>query len=241
VIGGASAGSIGAQLWADTVMKTLKWSKAAVIPDSYAGIFPDGTSGPLVYNYGFCTSGFLSPSLLAKCNDQTLTMQEILLEFAGNTPTVPYNFIQSKIDIVQQAFYVAIGVTSNATQKLINPTEFYNDVNVAFGTYNAQLKNFVTYLVDGDQHVFTNSNLYYTADAKGKNDNGATNTGPMMSVWTNPLPLSTGGSIMTNCEGSTQESSLTKAPLSKKSRTVGRDDNTYCSVNVTPKTFNEKY
>jgi hypothetical protein len=56
VIGGASAGSVGAQLWSSNgkqfslsnsllkinclfilVLSTLKWTKAAVVPDSYAG------------------------------------------------------------------------------------------------------------------------------------------------------------------------------------------------------------
>jgi hypothetical protein len=134
VVMGCSAGSIGAQLWAEQVLNTLKWSKAAVVPDSYAGIFPEGTTGPLVYDYGFCSSGFLSPDLYAKCMDQTITMQDIALEFIAATPTVPYTYIQSKTDIVQMSFYIAIGVTMNATDKMINPTEFYDDINDVFGT-----------------------------------------------------------------------------------------------------------
>jgi len=45
VIMGCSAGSIGAQLWATTVLDTLSWEKAAVIPDSYAG---DDTECPIM-------------------------------------------------------------------------------------------------------------------------------------------------------------------------------------------------
>ena len=171
IVMGCSAGSIGAQLWAKQVINSLKWSKAAVVPDSYAGIFPEGTAGPLVYEYGFCSSGFLSPALYDKCMNQTLTMQDMDMEFISATPTVPYTFIQSKTDDVQMSFYIAIGLTSHVEDPLINPTEFYNDVNEVFGVYN-QLPNFVTYLVDGSHHCFTNQDLYYTADAMGPYDDG---------------------------------------------------------------------
>lgn len=229
VVMGCSAGSVGAQLWSNQVVSSLKWSTAAVVPDSYAGVFPDGSMGPLIYSYGFCNSGFLSDDLQKKCDAQTLTLQDIDLEFFARTPSVPVNFIQSKVDIVQQSFYIAIGVTTNNTQKTINPTEFYTDVNGIFGgMYNPNLKNFVTYLVDGDHHCFTNQDLYYTADAKGPNDNGETNSEVKMYEWVNPLPLANGGQISSVCEGSLQGA-------------VGRDDNTYCSSTVIPKTFTEAY
>jgi hypothetical protein len=230
VVMGCSAGSVGAQLWSKQVLNSLKWSTAAVVPDSYAGVFPEGSMGPLIYSYGFCNSGFLSDDLQKKCDAQTLTLQDIDLEFFSSNPTVPVSFIQSKVDIVQQSFFIAIGVTTNNTEKTINPTEFYADVNIIFGdTYNTQLKNFVTYLVDGDHHCFTNQDLYYTADAKGPNDNGESNSGVMMSEWVNPLPLSTGEQISTVCEGDLQTSPLK------------RDDNTYCSSTVSPKTFTEQW
>ena len=227
VVMGCSAGSLGAQLWGKQVLKGLKWSKAAVVPDSYAGIFPPGTTGPLVKGYGFCTSGFLSPALYAKCMDETITMMDIDLEFIATTPTVPYAFIQSKTDIVQQSFYVAIGKSSNASAA-ITPTQFYNDVNDAFGLYNKQLKNFITFLVDGDQHCFTNQGLYYTADAEGAKDAGKTNTGPMMYTWTNRYPLANKETTDTVCQGDLQNK-------------IAKADNTYCSTKTTPKSFVEQY
>ena len=68
--------------------------QAAVVPDSYAGVFPVGSQGPLVYNYGFCSSGFLSDPLYQKCMNQELTLQDINMEFIANTPSVPTSFIQ---------------------------------------------------------------------------------------------------------------------------------------------------
>ncbi len=38
VVMGCSAGSLGAQIWGSTVLKGMKWSKAAVTPDSFSGL-----------------------------------------------------------------------------------------------------------------------------------------------------------------------------------------------------------
>lgn len=48
VIMGCSAGSIGAQVWSSPILETLSWTEAAVIPDSYIAVFPDGTQGTLL-------------------------------------------------------------------------------------------------------------------------------------------------------------------------------------------------
>lgn len=40
---GSSAGSLGTQLWANKLLKTVKHKKALVVPDSYSGLFPPGT------------------------------------------------------------------------------------------------------------------------------------------------------------------------------------------------------
>ena len=107
----------------------------------------------------------LSSANLAKCNAQTLTLQDLNDQYMGELPTVPFSFIQSKTDIVQQSFYIAVGASTN-TSAVLTPTQFYNDVNTIFGTYNKNHKNFLTYLVDGDQHCFTPMKVYFTADPK---------------------------------------------------------------------------
>lgn len=225
VIMGCSAGSLGAQLWGQELLTQFKWEHAAVVPDSYAGVFPEGSLGQLIYGYGFCSSGFLSPTLEKKCNNQELTLEEIDLEFMANNPLVPYNFLQSKTDAVQISFYISVAQTTNSTEKTITPTQFYNDVNDLFGAYNAARKNFVTYLVDGDHHCFTPYDLYFQADTKSATDNGATTSTQLMYDWVNQLPLVNGESIDTRCDGTLQ----LKGPV----------DNTYCSSKVVPKEFTE--
>ena len=132
------------------------------------GVFPVGSQGPLIEGFGTCTSPMakvLSPTNLAKCTAKTLTLQDLNDQYMTEAPTVPFSFIQSKTDIVQQSFYVAVGASTN-TSAVITPAEFYNGVNTIFGTYSKNHQNFLTYLVDGDQHCFTPLKLYLTADPK---------------------------------------------------------------------------
>ena len=89
------------QLWAKTVLSSLKWTQAAVVPDSYAGVFPPGSQGPLVKSYGLCTWNKLDASLVTKCNNGVLTLQDIDNVNQNANPNIPYSFIQSKVDSVQ--------------------------------------------------------------------------------------------------------------------------------------------
>jgi hypothetical protein len=230
IVMGCSAGSIGAQVWARKVLATLPHSTAAVVPDSYAGDFPPGTSGPLIYGFGFCTSGLLSAALEAKCNAQMLTLSDIALFNMQATPSIPYVFLQSKVDNVQQSFYDVVALTSNSSQKSITPTQFYSDVNDIFGGYNSQQANFVAYLIDGDHHCFTDQELYYTADPQSSTDNGVHSDNLMMHEYLNTLPLQNALQISSVCEGTVAEKFIKET-----------DDNMYCSSQVVPKTFVEKY
>lgn len=145
-------------------------------------------------------------------------------------PNIPFGFVQSKADAVQQSFYIAIGVSMNTTA-VITPEEFYSDVNEIFGTYNKANSNFITYLVNGPQHCFTPLDVVYTADGLGPLDNNSTdNTGIMMNDWLSVYPLSNGESVDTLCLGDIE--------------TGARDgdmDTQYCSSNVSPKEFTESY
>ncbi len=230
IVMGASAGSIGAQLWSSQVLKTFKWKTAAIMPDSYAGVFPTGSMGPLIYEYGFCNAGFLSAGLTAKCQAQTLTLQDMMVEFITDNPKVPFSFIQSKTDIVQQAFYIAIGLSMNSTDKWIYPAKFYDDVNEVFGLYN-QFPNFLTYLVDGYHHCYSNQAVYYTTDPISKNDDGKSSTSEFLYSWANKFPLASGVTQGTVCDGT----------LTQKNKKISAADNSYCSTDVNPKTFTEQW
>ena len=222
VVMGCSAGSIGTQLWGNQILKQLSWKYAAVVPDSYAGFFPDGSIGPLIYDYGYCTSGFLSSTLYNKCMNKQLTLVDINMEFQSATKKIPYNFIQSKTDSIQLSFYMAVAASTGIPPLVITPTDFYVGVNKIFGTYNKGNVNFLTYLVDGSQHCFTPTTLYYEATTKGPHDAGSQTSGQWMYDWVNHFPLAESETAKTKCE-------------------AGTAANTYCDVNVYPKSFTENY
>merc|ERR1711871_1666052 len=189
--------------------------------------------GPLIYDYGLCTvaPNFLSPDLVAACLNQTLDFQKIMEEQISETPDVPYAYIQSKADIVQQSFYVAIGLTTG-TSAFIDPELFYAGVNSIFAAYN-KASNFLTYLVDGGQHCFTNQNVYYSADALGPNDDGASTGEEMMYTWTGSYPLDAGEVAYTVCEGEYEDLPGDKRPHRNE---VSPDYRvTYCNTSVAPK------
>lgn len=148
-------------------------------------------------------NGFISAENLAKCEAQTLTIQDIENEFMDATPDVPFAFIQSKTDTVQMSFYVSVGLTTPNTTAAITPESFYDDVNAVFEEYNGH-DNFLTYLVDGTQHCFSPYNLFYTADGISAEDNGAAATQEMMYEWANHFPLAESESESTVCEGDLQ-------------------------------------
>ena len=74
---------------------------------------------------------FLTEQNYQKCISQQLTLQDINSQFIPQHPDVPYSFIQSKTDIVQQSFYTAVGL-SMGLPSVQSPAEFYEDVNTIF-------------------------------------------------------------------------------------------------------------
>lgn len=246
VVSGCSAGSIGAQIWSSEIVTRLKHKAAAVLPDSYAGIFPEGTQGPLVKSLGFCTAPFLSNDLRSKCDNNVLTLQDIMPYLMSLVPSVPFSWLQSKVDVVQQSFYVAVGLSMkpDGADAEITPSQFYDDVNTVFGGYN-KLTNFMTYLVDGPQHCFTPLSLYYTADTLGPLNDGNGNSGLTVSEYFNTFPLAQGSKEVTECQGNVQDAAAVVAKMrgGVGSGDGGDDDdgkNDYCSSAVVPKTFTQQ-
>lgn len=182
-------------------------------------------SGPLIQGFGACDAWFMSDKLKGICNEGKLTLQLIMTDYFPQYKSIPFAYIQSKVDIIQQSFYVAVAFTSNVSA-IITPTQFYDDVNQIMSVYNKE-SNFLTYLVDGDQHCFTPNNFYFTADPLGRKDNQENTDSPLMSTWTSTFPLTNGETASTVCDGTLEATVIGK--------------NTYCSAKVYPKTFQESY
>lgn len=132
---------------------------------------------------------------------------------------------QSKVDVVQQAFYDLVGLTTmpnvtlnNIEAALVTPSGFYRKTNLVLNSYTAP--NVLVYLVDGGQHCFTPFKYLYTANTYGK-EAWATQIYPNVSEsstdepvitsdvtllnWTTALPLERGESLSSACSGPIKE------------------------------------
>jgi len=224
VIMGCSAGSLATQIWSNEMLATFKYKSAAVVPDSYIGVFPPNSQGPLIYDYGCCVESLLPPDLYALCINQTLTLQDVMSVWLSNNPTIPFNYVQSKADATQMSFYSMLAITVG-DDPFITDSEFYSKSIAIMAAYNVN-PNFVVYEVNGPQHCFTPYTLYDTAGPLGPNQGPTTGT-EMLDEWIPSLPLSSGQSISTVCEGKVQATENIATGISP----------TYCSSSLVPKTF----
>mmetsp|Transcript_15439 Transcript_15439/g.43752 ORF Transcript_15439/g.43752 Transcript_15439/m.43752 type:complete len:447 (+) Transcript_15439:86-1426(+) len=236
VVMGCSAGSIAAQVWSREILNAVSWTEAAVVPDSYIGVFPPNTQGPLIYDYGGCTTDILPPELQSQCLAQNLTLQTVMEYWMAESPNVPFSYVQSKVDIVQISFYSLLA-TSTGHNPFIGRSEFYDRVNDIMEGYNVY-PEFVTYLVDGPQHCFTNMNLYYDAGPTGPHE-GETSGTTMVHDWVNSVPLASGDSIDTVCEGKPRDTTIAVPQNLAENEMFRRVALTYCSTELYPKTYVE--
>ena len=114
---GCSAGALGGMVWIEKVLTELDYIQVGVVPDSYLGmhlfiiiahhvlssqhssinilgVFPDGVEGPLIYDYGLCTTPLPDSTLYESCVDQTLTFEDIVMTAVPKFPTTPFAYIQ---------------------------------------------------------------------------------------------------------------------------------------------------
>jgi hypothetical protein len=231
-------------VWAAEILKELKWKQASVLPDSYAGVFPENSLGPLIYDFGFCNADFLTAELRATCNNKQLQLYDVTLNTFKTTPTVLYSFIQAKTDDVQISFYIAIAATTPSSDLTITPAEFYSSVNTIFGDYKATLPNFSAYLVNGNHHCYTNqaNSLYYQTDALGTTDNGVLATKEMLYSWVNKVPLKVDEKVDGICEGELILNTKNPTNNNNNNNNInknGIESTTYCSSNVYPHTYTQ--
>ena len=233
VVMGCSAGSIGAQLWGSKLVQTFPADQLAIVPDSYVGVFPPGSMGPLFYAFGICTEtvGLVPPSLSSACLSKTLTLQAVVAANMQSIPHIATAFIQSKLDIVQQQFYVAVAATEPVRPLVLTPTAFYDAVNDIFSVYNAENPNFLSFLVSGGQHCFTPINLMYDTTGNGPrtNDDAVTS----LTSWLAGFPQAPGAQQQSICEGELEDPQALG-----KHHAVSR--NTYCSTSVVPKSYTQE-
>ncbi|KAG7392039.1 hypothetical protein PHYBOEH_006515 [Phytophthora boehmeriae] len=186
VVGGYSAGSLGAQLWsayvADAWQVEQKSTKFQVLADSYVGVFPEhkAAASSLVNYYGGCDVDLKFPeSLVAACKAGTATATEMVDSLIKEIPHSEWLFIDSIADRTQRKFYelVRLGIAGYPFTTLFDADQFYGNLTAILDSHS-QLANVTRFNIDSEQHVWLKSADYRTAQStEGKV------LGDVLSAW----------------------------------------------------------
>ena len=156
VIGGCSAGSIGTQVWAAALLQEFEYDMAAVVADSYVGVFPPGTEGPLIASFGFCSTPLLlDEELQAVCAAGDITLQDMVHDAMGRYPSVLFSHVNSKFDVVQREYYAGVAATSLERPLYISKAAYTDAMNVLLKGYSERHANYVSFVVTASQHCYT--------------------------------------------------------------------------------------
>jgi len=225
VLMGASGGALGTQAWADYLLsKGLRYDKAAVLADSYAGVLPVGTMAPTLQAFGSCALPIWTRAEQVLCKAGRLTVRRVMRRTISRHRGVPFGFLQAKADAVQRNFFNLLALTYNSFDPMISGPDFYYKTNALFARYN-KYPNFVVMYVDGEAHIFTETDVYYTAGTRGA-ASGSEKGQPLMYQWVNRL-VSGGGCPSSQCAGRLSASN--------------RDSIEYCDENLFPKACAASY
>jgi hypothetical protein len=157
IIQGESAGALGAQAWANHLLQERfrnRYGKAAVVLDSYAGLFPEDTTAPVLQKFGACDLPIFTPAVRLACHAGVMTMPMLMKDTIGNNLEVPFAFIQSKEDNVQKSFYDLLSWTilKKTFDRILSPV-FYAGTNSIFEQYKV-FPNFALFYVQSSDHMW---------------------------------------------------------------------------------------
>merc|ERR1712218_537807 len=113
-MGGSSGGALGAALWSNILLSTLRYNKASVILDSGVGVVPKGVMGSIFQSYHVCKTPIvqaLPENFRRDCEDGKGSLHDILDFTIGKFPHVAFAHIQPKGDIVQRVLYSAVALS----------------------------------------------------------------------------------------------------------------------------------
>lgn len=178
VITGESAGSIGLQVWAHTLLSELKYKKASVIADSYAGVFPPGFQGPVFKHLEVCETDLIAfdESLQDKCKAGTLSFQEVFEGAIHDFPEVNFGSIIGKYDKTQIGYYDMTALTIGKPT-LLSADRFHQLAESTLARYS-KYPNHAHFLLSSGWHVY----LYLLYHWYGKSSEDAFTGGPASQV-----------------------------------------------------------
>ncbi|RLN95245.1 hypothetical protein BBJ28_00019436 [Nothophytophthora sp. Chile5] len=185
IIGGFSAGSLGAQMWSAYVANAWqteeKSTKYQVLADSYVGVFPEYkvAASELINYYGGCDLVEFPDDIVTECEAQTATVIEMIGSLMEEAPSAEWLFIDSIADQTQRKFYelVLLGIAGYPFTNLMPADEFYGNMTVILDAYSVFM-NVTRFNIDSTQHVWLTGADYASAeDLDGKL------LGDVLSAW----------------------------------------------------------
>ncbi|CAH0517520.1 unnamed protein product [Peronospora belbahrii] len=147
VIGGYSAGSLGAQLW--SAKAAAMWQvkeksiKFQVLADSYVGVFPEHPSATssIINFFGGCNVDLhFHKSMVAKCQAKTATFTELVNALIKEVFKSEWLFINSIADRTQRLYYelVRLGIAGYPFTTLVDAGEFYGNMTNILDSHSQQ-------------------------------------------------------------------------------------------------------
>jgi hypothetical protein len=197
ILAGSSAGSLGVQLWARSLLSSFSYERAAVIADSFVCVMPPGAQGMLFRTYQVCDNGLFSEADQVWCRAGNLTVQHLFASAIASFPEVTFVSINSKEDFEQIKYYNMLSKIFKGQPPTIDGTSFYKMANSDLSVFS-QYPNFVSFWLNSQQHMYLNMESLYDVDATGTSGDGS---GPKLIHWLRSLPVRTGESVSSQCSG----------------------------------------
>jgi len=169
VVAGCSAGALGMQLWARTLLGSFAdrvTGTIGAIADSYLGILPPQIpAGLLMLEYGACTVPLWTPQLLQSCLQGTASPDAAYVDAMQEFPDTAFAIITGKQDRTQVRYYNLFA--SSQGLPTITGEEYMVKANQLLDRLNTQA-NLVTYLIDSSEHCWLPKDYFYTSDTRGE-------------------------------------------------------------------------
>jgi hypothetical protein len=238
VVGGESAGSLGAQLHSAHIAELWdvsgKGTRYSVIADSYVGAVPANHTGSQSLHFaGACDVNLgLPATVVAACDAETASIGEMTQSLIEAEPQGNWLFINSKGDLIQRYFYALLGegIDGYPFTDLVSEDDFYAEMSTILDAYQAASSRITTFYVEGVKHVF----LSDTNFTSYKSDEGLL-LGDVLNAWlVSNVSVSDGTSSAATTAPSTASSSissgtseLTTSPTSTPSTTTASAASTH--------------
>lgn len=170
VVSGCSAGSLGTQVWARTVMNSFAGrvsESMAAIADSFVAIIPPQIPpGSLLIAYGACTVPLWTESFLSACLQGKATPEMAYGDAMVEHPNSAFSNVNSKADALQIRYYNLFASVYGLPD--IDADGMAKAISLMLGNLSKEHKNYVSYIADGDQHCFLNRPCFETTDTRGE-------------------------------------------------------------------------